>query len=1027
MGNPYKYFNRTLLFILLLSLAMNIATPFSAHAQEPVSKTVRVGWYESPLCFKDRFGRRRGLDYEYQHKIAAYTGWTFEYVEDSWPNLLQKLSTGEIDLLSDVSYTEERTASMSFPDLPMGAESYYIYINAGNKELTSDNLTSFSGKKIGVNKGSLQEGLLNEWAQKHHVEIEIVPLTTGETGSMELLAQGEIDGFATINAFGARDKVVPVCRIGSSNYYYAVNKNRPDLLEDLNGALSAIQDEDPYFNQQIAEKNLHITLTNAFLPQHQEEWLSKHGVIRVGYQDNYLPFCSNDPKTGEVSGALKDYLTHAMNGLQNSNIRFEATPYPTVEAALEAMKTGDIDCIFPVNLSSYESDTLDIRLTNPAMNMEMHVIMRASDDQVLSRNSRITFAITKGNINIETFIKDYYPLCQVNHYPDLQSCFEAIASGKADCTLVNHFKSNKLKEDIEKYNLFSMPTKESIPLSFAVNKSTPDLYFILNKAVVLTKSRDVDSVLMSYVRSNTKVSFTQFFKEHWFFVVTLLSVVLLIINYLLLQKIKAERKASEQKRLLEEALKIAELRKSITALKNKNAATEEAYEKARSTSVIFTHIAKTLARGYTDFYYVDLDTEKYIEYRNDETSGEITETRRGENFFAACRKDAKRIVHPEDLNALLNMLDRQTFLDALNRNGIFMMPYRLISDQGPIYVNMRASRMDGDDRFIIIGITDINEQVKQRHAEEQMKDERIAYSRINALAGDYVCIYIVDPETERYREYTTTSKFVQFEIPKEGMDFFENSRINSQKVIYPEDLERFLSLFTKENVFATIEEIGVFTLTYRLMINEKPTYMRLKAAMVEEEEGRRLIVGVNDVDNQIRQEVDYAKLLAHAQQEATIDGLTGVKNKHSYLEAEEDLNRKIADHRAPEFAIVLLDVNDLKKINDTRGHQAGDEYIRSACEIICDIFKHSPVFRVGGDEFAVIVRGNNYQSIEELLGIMRDHNREALHNDGIVIACGMARYENDACVAAIFERADKDMYDNKTALKAAQKDHPAHD
>ena len=521
---------------------------------------------------------------------------------------------------------------------------------------------------------------------------------------------------------------------------------------------------------------------------------------------------------------------------------------------------------------------------------------------------------------------------------------------------------------------------------------------ILSSVLLLSLAMNIATPFAAHAQDR-QISFTHIFTDHRFCVAALLFVAALILIFLLSQKLRASR----QRQLL-----------------------EETYEKTRNTNIIFTHIAKTLARGYTDFYYVNLDTGAFIEYRNDEKSGEFTETRRGKDFFAECKTDIQRYVHPEDRDVLAKALERRNLVNALNRDNIFMLPYRLLSDHGPIYVNLRASRMD-DDRFIIIGITDIDEQVKQRQTAEQMKEERIAYSRINALAGDYICIYIVDPETERYREYTTTSKFERFEIPKEGMDFFENSRVNIRKVIHPDDLERFLSLFTKETLFATIEEVGVFTLTYRLMINEKPTYVRLKAAMIDEEEGRRLIVGVNDVDNQIRQEVDYAKLLAHAQQEATIDGLTGVKNKHSYLEAEEDLNRKIADHRAPEFAIVLLDVNDLKKINDTRGHQAGDEYIRSACEIICDIFKHSPVFRVGGDEFAVIVRGNNYQSIEELLGIMRDHNREALHNDGIVIACGMARYENDACVAAIFERADKDMYDNKTALKAAQKDHPAHD
>ena len=130
--------NKILRLILCVLLAISILAPVSVYAYSPKRKVVRVGWYESTFCFRDRYGRRCGLDYEYQQKLSAYTGWTYEYVEDSWSNLLEKLKKGEIDLLSDVSYTKERTASMSFPDLPMGSESYYIYIDAGNKEITPD-------------------------------------------------------------------------------------------------------------------------------------------------------------------------------------------------------------------------------------------------------------------------------------------------------------------------------------------------------------------------------------------------------------------------------------------------------------------------------------------------------------------------------------------------------------------------------------------------------------------------------------------------------------------------------------------------------------------------------------------------------------------------------------------------------------------------------------------------------------------------------------------------------------------------
>ena len=202
------------------------------------------------------------------------------------------------------------------------------------------------------------------------------------------------------------------------------------------------------------------------------------------------------------------------------------------------------------------------------------------------------------------------------------------------------------------------------------------------------------------------------------------------------------------------------------------------------------------------------------------------------------------------------------------------------------------------------------------------------------------------------------------------------------------------------------------------MMDGSPLYVQLKAAIVEEKEGARLIVGIIDIDAQVRQEETYVRRLAQARKDVNIDALTGVKNRHAYLETEERINAQIAEQRGAEFAIVILDVNDLKKVNDNDGHKAGDQYLRNACKIICDIFKHSPVFRIGGDEFAVIAQGSDYEDIETLIERVYTHNAEAKRNGGIVIACGMAKYEVDACVAPVFERADHNMYENKSSLKA---------
>jgi diguanylate cyclase (GGDEF)-like protein len=202
------------------------------------------------------------------------------------------------------------------------------------------------------------------------------------------------------------------------------------------------------------------------------------------------------------------------------------------------------------------------------------------------------------------------------------------------------------------------------------------------------------------------------------------------------------------------------------------------------------------------------------------------------------------------------------------------------------------------------------------------------------------------------------------------------------------------------------------------MVDGIPRFVQLKAAMVEEKEGARLIVGIIDIDAQVRQEEAYVRRLAQARKDVNIDALTGVKNRHAYLEAEERLNAQIAEQRAPEFAIVILDVNDLKKVNDTDGHKAGDQYLRNACKIICDIFKHSPVFRIGGDEFAVIAQGSDYAGIGALIEQVYAQNTRAKQGRGIVIACGMAKYADDASVAPVFERADQNMYENKSSLKA---------
>lgn len=456
----------------------------------------------------------------------------------------------------------------------------------------------------------------------------------------------------------------------------------------------------------------------------------------------------------------------------------------------------------------------------------------------------------------------------------------------------------------------------------------------------------------------------------------------------------------------------------LVRLLKENAVTREAYEKERSNGIIYSHIARTLIHGYMDLYYVNLDTEEFIEYHTDDDLSTLSEARRGGGFFRTCRQEISQFIHPEDQAALAYAMELQNLERALDRNNTFMMTYRVMREGTPIYVSMKISRMKDDERIIVLGITNVDEQVKREKAQERMAEERNAYERINALTGDFLCIYIVVPETGRYREYSSTAGYQEsFSLPKEGEDFFTTTREKSMSIVHPEDLDRFLSVFTRQNIYESIRQHGFFSLSYRIFFAGKPIYVQLKAAMVKEKTGRRLIVGINDIDAQVRQEAEYKHRLAMAQKEASLDALTGVKNKHAYQDAEEELNRQIQEHAQPAFSIVILDVNDLKEVNDTAGHKAGDHYLIEACRIISTVFRQSSIFRVGGDEFAVISQGEDYLRIEELMGMIEQQNRQALCEGGMVIACGMSKYEGDSCVGTVFERADHNMYQNKKELK----------
>ena len=536
------YLRRCAAFLLCLVLVLTFIAPVGAHAQED-GKTVRVGWYNSSYNTMDPSGRRSGYAYEYQLKLSCYTGWTYEYVEGSWSELLQMLENGEIDLMSDVSYTPERAARMLFPTLPMGAEEYYLFVAPCNREILSSDPSAQNGKRIGVNKNSIQEIFYKDWVTQNGVKPEIIELTCSENESLGMIETGELDGYITVDTFVHPECAVPICKIGSSDFFFAVSKNRPDLLNELNAALNRLQDENRYYNQRMFEKYIKRAGANAFLTAEETEWLSGHGMIRVGYQDNYLAFCAADKTTGELTGVMKDYLVYASDCMANAHLDFKAVAFPTSAAAFDALKRGEVDCVFPANFSAYDGELLGVVMTPPVTETEIYAVIPLSDQRNFIGKEHVIVAVNEGNPNYDAFLRDHFPEWRKVYYPNTQDCLKAVSDGAADCILISNYRYNNISRLCEKYRLTTIATGVEMDYCFAVEKGQTELYSILTKTVGMVPKSTVNAAMSYYITEDAKLSLSDFIVDHLAAVMCVIAVVVLVILTLLVQNMRAARRA----------------------------------------------------------------------------------------------------------------------------------------------------------------------------------------------------------------------------------------------------------------------------------------------------------------------------------------------------------------------------------------------------------------------------------------------------------------------------------------------------
>ncbi|MBR4554836.1 MAG: EAL domain-containing protein [Ruminococcus sp.] len=446
-------------------------------------------------------------------------------------------------------------------------------------------------------------------------------------------------------------------------------------------------------------------------------------------------------------------------------------------------------------------------------------------------------------------------------------------------------------------------------------------------------------------------------------------------------------------------------------------------EIAEQEREIYNQIAGSLAEHYNTIYYIDMQTNEFFEYSSNDLYKRLHVPQKGSDFFAECKRNIPRIVHPDDRDMVARLHVKEVMLENLRGSKSYSAVYRIRAEESIFYVRLIQMWVD-DGRHAVVCIEDIDEEIKSR---EKTK----TYSLIaESLAAHYDVIYYIDLSSGEYMEYTSNSIFGSLEMQLTGLDFFGDVKVNIAKIIHPDDRQRLETVMEKDYLITALEDKKQVSIDYRMIVDGKPQFTRLTGMWSSDK--IHLIIGVENINEAVKKQKEQIKALNQANELARRDELTGTRNKNAYHELESSVEQAIASgEEEVSFAVVVCDINNLKLINDTYGHRAGDDYIKTACSMICNVFSHSPVFRVGGDEFVVFLTGRDLSDRKKLLSDLRMQVIENLKKkEGPVVAVGCSVFDQrfDSAVSEVFERADGQMYEEKSRLKEmeAEADQPVH-
>ncbi len=701
--------------VLALCMAVNCMPVCAADTQaasgpDDERKTVRVGYYRDNDAFQSGYRddeRKSGYAYEYYQELSRYTGWIYQYEYGSWDEIYAKLLNGEVDIMAGVSKFENHESEVLFPEYAMGEQTYHIFMTQEDAHRAADNVSLLDGARLGVKSNSCMPDLLQQFADANNIECEAVAYDSLEERLSEL-ENKHLDGIVTVE----NDRVkglFPAFNIGTSEFYFAVNKNRPDILEELNAAQEEILSGSPYYISRLQDTYFNSYVSAQELTEKEQAWLQAHPQLRVGYLKNYMPFCGGSDDGREPRGLLADLLEELSN---YTGVQFLSAGYDDYGKMIQDMENGEIDMVFPTLGDIWYSESQNYTQTVSVASSRMCVVYKGEYRADIYKR----VAVSEGSPLQAYYLTINYPESEQVTYRDWDECMAAVRSGEVGCMLLNSdLLYRYMNEHKEFSNLNVAELEDMIDFCFAVRRGNSSLYSILNKGIHNIDETVIKDSLIQNSYVEPEYTLMDFVVNHIVTVLALIGAfVLLLIVFFFLYRNRVMR----DRKMMQDAY---DRERDYIADKEEN-----------------FDIIGSLIRIYVSTYYISLTDREYQVITDLELKRERAEyvSVGKEGLSNWINTDVKELYR-ERFASFLNL---DTLSERIRTADSLSMEYETVSQgwcRGSFIPVARNEQ--GRLTHVIFAVQEINQEKKaQEQAQTALQDAYEAANRANQAKSDFL-------------------------------------------------------------------------------------------------------------------------------------------------------------------------------------------------------------------------------------------------------------------------------------------------